>query len=117
MKMGYATVENSHVQLVLFNLLDYCTDISQNNRAETLLEDALKLWLIALVSSRLATVSVSLFVPINVVPAKFDLHRAAVHRDFLTIFAALTNVTFLDGTIFEEYASPTRNDSARGSRA
>jgi hypothetical protein len=55
MKMGYSTVENSHVQAVLFPLLDYCTDISIVNRAETLLEDGLRLWLVTLLSSRVAT--------------------------------------------------------------
>jgi len=55
MKMGYSTVENSHVQAVLFPLLDYCTDISVVNRAETLLEDGLRLWLVTLLSSRVAT--------------------------------------------------------------
>eukprot|EP00584_Thalassiosira_punctigera_P025961 CAMPEP_0172578112 /NCGR_PEP_ID=MMETSP1067-20121228/138571_1 /TAXON_ID=265564 ORGANISM="Thalassiosira punctigera, Strain Tpunct2005C2" /NCGR_SAMPLE_ID=MMETSP1067 /ASSEMBLY_ACC=CAM_ASM_000444 /LENGTH=1122 /DNA_ID=CAMNT_0013370805 /DNA_START=226 /DNA_END=3594 /DNA_ORIENTATION=+ len=60
MKMGYSTVENSHVQTVLFPLLDYCTDITVVNRAETLLEDGLRLWLVTLVSSRLATMGPSL---------------------------------------------------------
>jgi len=55
MKMGYSTVENSHVQAVLFPLLDYCTDINVVNRAETLLEDGLRLWLVTLLSSRVAT--------------------------------------------------------------
>jgi hypothetical protein len=55
MKMGYSTVENTHVQAVLFPLLDYCTDISVVNRAETLLEDGLRLWLVTLLSSRVAT--------------------------------------------------------------
>jgi hypothetical protein len=55
MKMGYSTVENSHVQAVLFPLLDYCTDITVVNRAETLLEDGLRLWLVTLLSSRVAT--------------------------------------------------------------
>ena len=55
MKMGYSTVENSHVQAVLFPLLDYCTDIRVVNRAETLLEDGLRLWLVTLLSSRVAT--------------------------------------------------------------
>jgi len=66
MKMGYSTVENSHVQTVLFPLLDYCTDISVVNRAETLLEDGLRLWLVVLVSSRLATMGLNLT---NVSPA------------------------------------------------
>jgi hypothetical protein len=60
MKMGYGTVENAHVQKVLFPLLDYCTDISVVNRAETLLEDGLRLWLVTLVSSRLETMGPSL---------------------------------------------------------
>ena len=55
MKMGYSTVENTHVQAVLFPLLDYCTDINVVNRAETLLEDGLRLWLVTLLSSRVAT--------------------------------------------------------------
>eukprot|EP00984_Skeletonema_dohrnii_P026085 scaffold15371_cov78-Skeletonema_dohrnii-CCMP3373.AAC.1 len=55
MKMGYSTVENSHVQAVLFPLLDYCTDINVVNRAETLLEDGLRLWLVTLLSSRVPT--------------------------------------------------------------
>mmetsp|Transcript_14218 Transcript_14218/g.29011 ORF Transcript_14218/g.29011 Transcript_14218/m.29011 type:complete len:1199 (-) Transcript_14218:40-3636(-) len=55
MKMGYSTVENCHVQAVLFPLLDYCTDINVVNRAETLLEDGLRLWLVTLLSSRVAT--------------------------------------------------------------
>ena len=60
MKMGYGTVENSHIQKVLFPLLDYCTDISVINRAETLLEDGLRLWLVTLVSSRVASMGPSL---------------------------------------------------------
>ncbi len=60
MKMGYSTVENAHVQKVLFPLLDYCTDIAVVNRAESLLEDGLRLWLVTLVSSRLATMGQSL---------------------------------------------------------
>lgn len=60
MKMGYGTVENSNIQKVLFPLLDYCTDISAVNRAETLLEDGLRLWLVTLVSSRVATMGPSL---------------------------------------------------------
>ena len=55
MKMGHTTVEHEHVQKVLFPLLDYCTDISVANRADNLLEDGLKLWLVLLVSSRLET--------------------------------------------------------------
>ena len=55
MKMGHESVENFHVQKVLFPLLDYCTDIYVPNRADTLLEDGLRLWLVTLVSSRLAT--------------------------------------------------------------
>ncbi len=60
MKMGYSTVEHPHVQTVLFPLLDYCTDISVVNRAETLLEDGLRLWLVTLVSSRVSTMGHSL---------------------------------------------------------
>jgi hypothetical protein len=60
MKMGFGTVENSHIQKVLFPHLDYCTDISAINRAETLLEDGLRLWLVTLVSSRVATMGPSL---------------------------------------------------------
>eukprot|EP00569_Conticribra_weissflogii_P015458 CAMPEP_0171399164 /NCGR_PEP_ID=MMETSP0880-20121228/6432_1 /TAXON_ID=67004 /ORGANISM="Thalassiosira weissflogii, Strain CCMP1336" /LENGTH=1231 /DNA_ID=CAMNT_0011913281 /DNA_START=59 /DNA_END=3754 /DNA_ORIENTATION=- len=60
MKMGYSTVEHPHIQTVLFPLLDYCTDISIVNRAETLLEDGLRLWLVTLVSSRVATMGQSL---------------------------------------------------------
>ena len=60
MKMGHATVENYHVQKVLFPLLDYCTDISVPIRADNLLEDGLRLWLVTLVSSRLATMGPAL---------------------------------------------------------
>ena len=60
MKMGHATVENSYVQKVLFPLLDYCTDISVPIRADNLLEDGLRLWLVTLVSSRLATMGPAL---------------------------------------------------------
>jgi hypothetical protein len=55
MKMGFESVENSHVQAVLFPLLDYCTDINVINRAETLLEDGLRLWLVTLLSSKVAS--------------------------------------------------------------
>ena len=48
------------MQTVLFPLLDYCTDITQVNRAETLLEDGLRLWLVTLVSSRVSTMGQSL---------------------------------------------------------
>jgi hypothetical protein len=79
MKMGHATVENYHVQKVLFPLLDYCTDISVPNRADNLLEDGLRLWLVTLVSSRLATmrsalsnVGDNLFVFVCVLSIDFD---------------------------------------------
>lgn len=42
MKLGSGTVENAAIQTVLFPLLDYCTDISIVNRADTLLEDGLR---------------------------------------------------------------------------
>ena len=55
MKIGYTTIENQHIQMILFPLLDYCTDISVASRATNHLEDELRLWLVLLVSSRLAT--------------------------------------------------------------
>ena len=60
MKMGHSTIENPQLQQVLFPLLDYCTDITVVNRAETLLEDGLRLWLVTLVSSRVATMGPNL---------------------------------------------------------
>ncbi|KAL7549275.1 hypothetical protein ACHAWF_012552 [Thalassiosira exigua] len=60
MKMGYESVEHADVQKVLFPLLDYCTDISAINRADTLLEDGLRLWLVTVVSSRMATMGAQL---------------------------------------------------------
>ena len=73
MKMGHSTVENVHVQTVLFPLLDYCTDISVENRAETLLEDGLTLWLVTLVSSRVSTMGQALT---NMLPRLESIIRA-----------------------------------------
>jgi len=60
MKLGYPAAENAQVQGVLFPLLDYCTDVTVPHRAETLLEDGLKLWLVVMVTSRLETMGQSL---------------------------------------------------------
>lgn len=75
MKMGYSTVEHPSVQTVLFPLLDYCTDISVVNRAETLLEDGLRLWLVTLVSSRLATMGQSLT---NMLPRLHEILKSGL---------------------------------------
>ncbi|KAL9188917.1 hypothetical protein ACHAXT_011407 [Thalassiosira profunda] len=78
MKMGYTTVEHPQVQKVLFPLLDYCTDISAVNRAETLLEDGLRLWLVVAISSRVETMGQSLASMLprlqNIVQSKLEPH-------------------------------------------
>lgn len=54
-KLGSIAIENLHIQKVLFPLIDYCTDISSGMlRTDTLLEDGLRLWLVTLVTSRMA---------------------------------------------------------------
>jgi len=87
MKMGYSTVENLHVQTVLFPLLDYCTDISVVNRADTLLEDGLRLWLVTVVSSRLATMGQKLTnasIHIHQYRLLFEASGIAMSFDFLS---------------------------------
>mmetsp|Transcript_28833 Transcript_28833/g.54482 ORF Transcript_28833/g.54482 Transcript_28833/m.54482 type:complete len:1128 (-) Transcript_28833:308-3691(-) len=104
MKMGYSTVENSHVQTVLFPLLDYCTDISVVNRAETLLEDGLRLWLVTLVSSRLTTMGPSLR---NMLPRLEAILRSGL-EPHLSLKVLQFNAILLGPQVVEPLASVLR---------
>jgi len=104
MKMGYSTVENSHVQTVLFPLLDYCTDISIVNRAETLLEDGLRLWLVVLVSSKLVTMGPSLT---NMLPRLEMIVRAGL-EPHLSLKVLQFNAILLGPQVIEPLAPVLR---------
>jgi len=105
MKMGYATIENQHVQTVLFPLLDYCTDISVTNRAETLLEDGLRLWLVTVVSSRVATMGPKLT---NMLPRLEAIIRSGLEPD-LSLKVLQFNALLLGPQVIEPLA-PTLRD-------
>ena len=97
---GYSTVENAHVQSVLFPLLDYCTDITQVNRAETLLEDGLRLWLVTLVSSRVSTMGQSLT---SMLPRLEQIVRSGLEPQ-LSLKVLQTNEKLLGPQVVESLA-------------
>ena len=105
MKMGYSTVENEHVQKVLFPLLDYCTDISVANRADNLLEDGLRLWLVVLVSSRLATMGASLR---SMLPRLADIIRTGL-EPHLSLKVLQFNTLLLGRQVLEPHATILRD--------
>eukprot|EP00581_Thalassiosira_minuscula_P010946 CAMPEP_0183713024 /NCGR_PEP_ID=MMETSP0737-20130205/8028_1 /TAXON_ID=385413 /ORGANISM="Thalassiosira miniscula, Strain CCMP1093" /LENGTH=1154 /DNA_ID=CAMNT_0025941773 /DNA_START=175 /DNA_END=3639 /DNA_ORIENTATION=- len=105
MKMGASTVENSHVQTVLFPLLDYCTDISVVNRAETLLEDGLRLWLVTVVSSRVAAMGPSLT---NMLPRLEAILRSGL-EPHLSLKVLQYNAILLGPQVVEPLASVLRD--------
>ena len=104
MKMGYSTIENPHVQKVLFPLLDYCTDISVPNRADNLLEDGLSLWLVVLVSSRVATMGSSLR---SMLPRLADILRAGL-EPYLSLKVLQYNALLLGQQVLEPHADNLR---------
>jgi len=104
MKMGYSTIENPHVQKVLFPLLDYCTDISVPNRADNLLEDGLSLWLVVLVSSRVATMGPSLT---SMLPRLADILRAGL-EPYLSLKVLQYNALLLGQQVLEPHADTLR---------
>jgi len=104
MKMGYSTIENPHVQKVLFPLLDYCTDISVPNRADNLLEDGLSLWLVVLVSSRVATMGPSLT---SMLPRLADILRAGL-EPYLSLKVLQYNALLLGQQVLEPHAETLR---------
>ena len=104
MKMGYSTVEHPQVQSVLFPLLDYCTDISVVNRAETLLEEGLRLWLVTLVSSRLTTMGQSLT---NMLPRLEAILRSGL-EPHLSLKVLQFNAILLGHQVIEPLAGVLR---------
>lgn len=93
------------MQTVLFPLLDYCTDITQVNRAETLLEDGLRLWLVTLVSSRVSTMGQSLT---SMLPRLEQIVRSGLEPQ-LSLKVLQTNAKLLGPQVVESLAPVLAN--------